>query len=74
MMHESFEFDGYIYIYRMCTNPGRQVTRVTRHLMFVCPQYGTCFVTLLAPRILGRILDFCTPGGYDVHFVVTDVL
>jgi len=44
------------------------------HLMFVSPVWNLLYVTLLAPRILGRIQDFCTHDGYDVHFVVTDVL
>jgi hypothetical protein len=63
----------------VCTNPGRQVTWVTKLVMVapnvcVSPVWNLLYVTLLAPRILGRIIDFCTSNGYDLHFVVTDVL
>ena len=61
-----------LYIKCVCTNPGRQVTRVTKLVMvasIVCvsPVWNLLSVTLLAPRILRRILDFCTPDGYDVR-------
>jgi len=50
----------------MCTNPGRQVTRVTKLVMVasnvcVSPVWNSLSVTVLAPRILSWILDFCTP-------------
>ena len=37
-------------------------------LIFVDPEYGTCHVTLLVPRILGWLPDFweiCTPLMYE---------
>ena len=62
MLHESFEFGGY----KGCKNPGRQVTRATKLFIVapnVCgsPVCNLLYVTLLAPRILRLILDFCTP-------------
>jgi len=58
--------DGYI-------NPRYQVAVVTNifiwlHLIFADPEYGTCYVTLLVPRILRLLLDFwkiCTPLMYE---------
>jgi hypothetical protein len=50
------------------TYPGRQVTLATKFFTvapnILRPQYGTCFMSLLAPRILRWFLDFwkgCVP-------------
>ena len=41
-----------------CTNFGR-VNSVMCCLMYVGPENGTCFVVLLAPRVLKQLLDYC---------------
>ena len=69
-------YDYYINICDGYINPRHQVAVVTNifiwlHLIFVDPEYGTCYVTLLMPRILRLLLDFwkiCTPLMYEFSF------
>jgi hypothetical protein len=56
------------YMFTICTNPGRQVTRATKfcteaHNICGPSQWKLLHVTHLVPRILRRFLDFCGPGS-----------